>query len=400
MADVFSELIARQPGGHALLQEFYRDPAIFDRDISRIHLGHWLCVGHASRIPNRGDYFVFEVAGESFIIVRAEADEIRALANVCRHRGSHVCYEKEGSSRVFVCPYHGWSYNLDGSLRSARYSEKGFDKSKFGLKRLHVRVIEGLIFVCCAEKPPGLADAEQTLQVALGHYGWARAKVAHRATYSVDANWKLATENYMECYHCAPAHPEFSRCHASAKPDVETDELRAEVERRGRAMGVNIPQVDHWPWSAEARGEGVSCYRDATIPGNVTGSEDGQPVAPLMGDFTDYDGGFTYIEVGPASYFLAYPDHGLMYLFIPRAPETTDMEVVWLVDEDAQEDRDYDFRRLTWMWDVTTVADKKIIEHNQQGVNSRFYTPGPYTGMEIQAQRFAEWYLREIGRDA
>lgn len=400
MVDRLSELITRQPRGRSLLQEFYRDPEIFERDISRIHLGHWLCVGHASRIPDPGDFFLFEIADESLIIVRTAADEIRAFANVCRHRGSHVCYEKEGNRRVFVCPYHAWSYNLDGSLRSARHSGDELDKSQHGLKRMHLRVIEGLIFVCCAEEPPDLSDAERTLRAALGHHGWARARVAHRATYGVDANWKLATENYMECYHCGPAHPEFSQCHASAKPDAETSELRGEVERRARAMGVNIPQVDRWPRSTETQGEGVSCYRDATFPGSVTGSEDGQPVARLMGDFTDYDGGFTYIEMGPASFFLAYPDHGLMYLFLPRAPERTDMEIVWLVNEDAREDRDYDLRRLTWMWDVTTIKDKEIIEHNQRGVNSRFYTPGPYTPMETDAQRFTEWYLREIGGDA
>ena len=396
MAD-FHELIARQAKGFALEREFYRDPAIFERDVSRVHLRHWLCVGHASRIPNRGDYFVFDVADESFIIVRGGDGATRALANVCRHRGSQVCYEKEGSGRVFVCPYHGWSYNLDGSLRSARLSGDALDKSCYGLKRLHLRAIEGLLFVCCADQAPDLSEAEQVLGAALGHYGWAKAKVAQRATYSVDANWKLATENYMECYHCAPAHPEFSRFHATAKPVEETQALRDEADRHARAMGVSIPQVDHWPWSAESNGEGISCFHDAMVPGSVTGSEDGQAVAPLMGDFSDYDGGFTYMEVGPASFVLAYPDHGVMYLFVPRAAERTDMEVVWLVREDAREGEDYNLARLIWMWDVTSIADKRIIDHNQKGVNSRFYKPGPYHPMEIQARSFVEWYLKEIG---
>ena len=143
--DGLDALIARQPGGCSLLQEFYRDPAIFERDIARIHLRHWLCVGHASRIPDPGDYFVFDFADESLIIVRSAGDEIRALANVCRHRGSHVCYDKEGHSRVFVCPYHAWSYNLDGSLRSARYTSPDLDKSQYALKRMHVRVVAGLL---------------------------------------------------------------------------------------------------------------------------------------------------------------------------------------------------------------------------------------------------------------
>jgi len=389
-------LIDRQVKGFSLQQEFYRDPAIFQRDISRIHLRHWLCVGHVSRIPKRGDYFVFDVANDSFVIVRDRDDEIHALANVCRHRGSRVCYEKEGSNRVFVCPYHGWSYNLDGSLRVGRLFGSDLDKSLYGLERLHVRIIEGLILVCCADEPPDLSEAEQVLGTAFGHYGWANAKVAHRACYSVDANWKLATENYLECYHCDPAHPEFARFHSTGTPFSERKSLREEADRRARAMGVFIPEIFNWPESAVSNGDGVSCYQDSMLEGYVTGSEDGQAVAPLMGDFTDYDGGFTYVEVGPASFFLAYPDHGVMYLFVPRGPQKTDMEIVWLVRDDAREGEDYELSRLTWMWDVTSIADKRIIDQNQKGVNSTFYRPGPYHPMEDQSVSFGEWYLNEI----
>lgn len=393
------ELIAQRVEGRTLQQEFYRDREIFERDISRIHLRHWLCVGHASRIPDRGDYFVHDLAGESFIIVRDGDGEIRAFANVCRHRGSQVCYEKEGSVRAFVCPYHGWSYALDGSLRSARHSQQDFDKSQYGLNRLHVRTIEGLILVCCADEPPDLTEVTQVLGASLRNYGWADAKVVHRACYSVDANWKLATENYLECYHCAPAHPEFSRFHMSAKPVEETRELRDEARDRARSMGIEIPEVDHWPVAGVAGGEGIACFHDATVPGAVTGSEDGQAVAPLMGKFSDYDGGFTYVELGPASFFLAYPDHGVLYLFVPVSEERTDMEISWLVRDDAREGEDYDLARLTWMWDVTSIADKRIIDHNQRGVNSRFYRPGPYLEMEYGPGAFADWYLNEIRDD-
>ena len=132
------ELIARHTEGSSLPQEFYRDPAIFARDIARIHLQHWLCVGHVSLIPERGDYFVFDIADESFIIVRDNNDEVRAHANVCRHRGSNICYEKAGNVKAFVCPYHAWTYDLDGSLRFARLPHKDFDKSRYGLKGFHV----------------------------------------------------------------------------------------------------------------------------------------------------------------------------------------------------------------------------------------------------------------------
>jgi phenylpropionate dioxygenase-like ring-hydroxylating dioxygenase large terminal subunit len=393
--DRIASLIERQPKGSPLLQEFYSDPEIFQRDIERIHLRRWLCVGHESRIPNQGDWFRFDVAEESIILVRGRDDEVRALVNVCRHRGSRVCYEESGNSRMLVCPYHAWTYDLDGRLRATRHMGADFDASPHALAQIQLRILEGLIFVCFADDPPGLEDAERMLRASLGRYGWSKARVAHRQTYSVDANWKLATENYQECYHCTPAHPEFSRWHATEKPDSEVVELRAAAAERARAMGIEIPTVEKWPYAAPGQEMADSSY-DATYPGSVTGSEDGQPVAPLMGEFSSYDGGFCYADVGPASFFLAYPDHGLLYLFIPRAAQKTEMEIVWLVDENAREDVDYERAKLTWLWDVTSVADKLIIDQNQQGVNSRYYRPGPYGPMEAQTRSFTEWYLQQI----
>jgi len=128
----------------------------------------------------------------------------------------------------------------------------------------------------------------------------------------------------------------------------------------------------------------------------VSGSEDGRPLAPLMGQFSDYDGGVTFFDVGLTSNFLAYPDHGLIYRFIPNTVQSTDMEVIWLVHEGARAGVDYDLERLTWLWKVTSLADKRIIELNQQGVNSRFYEPGPYTPMEQHTRRFVEWILAEL----
>jgi phenylpropionate dioxygenase-like ring-hydroxylating dioxygenase large terminal subunit len=398
--DPIRELLERQPKGTTLLQDFYSDPEIFERDIERVHLRHWICVGHESRIRERGDWFRFDIAGESIIVVRGRDDRIRALLNVCRHRGSRVCYEDEGSARMLVCPYHAWTYDLDGRLRSARQMGPSFDTSQHALLSIHVRVLQGLVFVCFADDPPGLDHVESTLAAGLGPYGWSRARVAHRASYSVDANWKLTTENYQECYHCAPAHPEFSRFHATEKPDEEVVELRADADRRAREIGIEIPTVLDWPVARAPGEEMVDCFHDALYPGFESGSEDGARVAPLMGDFTNYDGGYSYLDVGPSSFFLAYPDHGVMYLFIPRGPQQTDMEISWLVADSAVEGEDYELERLIWLWDITTTADKLIIEQNQQGVNSRYYRPGPYGPMEPSARALVEWYLQQIASDA
>jgi Rieske 2Fe-2S family protein len=129
------------------------------------------------------------------------------------------------------------------------------------------------------------------------------------------------------------------------------------------------------------------------LRGHLTGSRDGKPVAPLLGSITGYDGGTTDLHLGPVTFGLAYCDHVVLYRFTPRGLRSTDCEITWLVNGTAREGVDYDRANLTWLWDVTTIADKTIIERNQAGVDSRFYVPGPLSPMEDFTRRFLEWYV-------
>src|SRR5579872_4876722 len=138
-------LLEEQPAGRSLAQTFYSDPEIFRRDLDRMVLRHWLCAGHVSSVPNVGDFFLVEIANESAIVLRGEDGELRALVNVCRHRGSRVSRDPTGNTRVLICPYHAWTYGIDGKLRAARHMAEPFDKSQHGLKQIPLRVIEGLI---------------------------------------------------------------------------------------------------------------------------------------------------------------------------------------------------------------------------------------------------------------
>jgi phenylpropionate dioxygenase-like ring-hydroxylating dioxygenase large terminal subunit len=389
-------LMAGQRSGCSLPQEFYGgDPDVFHRDVERVLMRHWLCAGHESQAPKPGDYFLFEVAAESVIIVRGEDGVLRGFANVCRHRGSRVCSERSGNAKFLVCPYHAWTYGLDGRLQAARHMPADFDAASHGLKPVHLRVIEGLVLVSLADTPLGLSHVEETLRSLYGPYGWAASRVAHRETYAIAANWKLAVENYLECYHCAPAHPEYSKLHALEQPAPRIAKLNARMAERAAALGIDIPLHEHWAPSASGE-EAVRGFRYALYDGVATGSPDGGPVAPLMGRFTDYDGGVTSVHLGPASFLVAYPDHGVVYRFVARTAQTCELEVIWLVRGDAAEGVHYDRDKLTWLWRVTSEADKRIVEQNQLGVNSRFYEPGPYTPMEENTRRYISWYLGEI----
>jgi len=366
--------------------------------MARLMQRHWQCVGHASQAGAPGEFFTVDACGESLLIVCGHDRQVRAFYNVCRHRGSRVCTERAGVARggVFVCPYHAWSYGLDGRLRGARHMPEGFERAAYGLKAVHTRVIEGLIFVSFAATPLGLEHVEAALAGSARLYGWGEAKVAHRETYPVSANWKLAVENYMECYHCGPAHEEYSRFHLYARPAALNREADERVRQRARALGIAIEELDYWGLNARAGQEAADSLRSALAEGAVSGSEDGRPLAPLMGQFTEYDGGVTFFDVGLTSNFLAYPDYGVIYRFSPRGVQGTDMEVIWLVRADARAGVDYDPEQLTWLWRVTSIADKRIIELNQHGINSRSYEPGPYSQMEQHTQRFVEWVVAEL----
>ncbi len=387
----------RQPG-HALPREFYTDPAIFERDLHSMLLKHWFCVGHASSIARTGDYLVVDLAAESVIIVRTATGEVRALLNVCRHRGSRVCAGPTGRAPAarFTCPYHAWTYDLDGQLMVARHMPEGFRRADMGLRRLPIQVAEGLIFVSFAEQPLDFAPAADALARSAGVYGWARAKVAHRELYAINANWKLAVENYMECYHCQPAHPEYAKRHVYARPAEMNVELERAARARAESLGIAVADVDGYGCAAGAGRESISIFRSALHEGQLSATDDGQLLGRLMGSFSASDGSSTYFDIGPLSDFLAYPDHGVIYRFIPRAVDRTEMEVLWLVDEGAVEGKDYDVARLTWLWKTTSVEDKRIVEMNQAGVNSRFFIPGPYSTQEPYAERFVTWYLQEM----
>ena len=393
---VLTELIDSQPVRTALKQAFYTDESIYQRDVETIFLKSWLYAGHLSEIPEVGDWFLFEMAGESVIIVRNANEQVSALLNVCRHRGSRICLEDRGCSRKLVCRYHGWSYNLDGRLHSAAHMPDDFDKSDIKLKRIHTEILEGMIYINFAEQPASFEPVRKDLSVCLQPYRLDKAKVAHRQTYAIKANWKLSLENYTECYHCAPSHPEYTRGHSLAKPGARATAEMEMIMARAGACGLSEKMVNCVYLDEPGFGNGYTFERYPMWRGHITGSEDGQAVAPLLGEVKDYDGGTTDFQVGPVTFALAYCDYIVIYRFTPVSLNESECDISWLVNGDAVEGQDYDKSRLTWLWDITTKADKRIIEHNAEGVSSRFYEPGPYSEMEEFTWKFMSWYLQTI----
>lgn len=392
------ELIADQKPGYALEQRFYTDPAIYALELERIIYRNWVLAGHASELPNPGDFKVLKVAGESAIIVRGSDGAVKAFANVCRHRGSLVCLEAGGHADKFSCPYHGWMYDIDGKLFAARDMPDDFDKSSHGLKPVSVDVVHGLVFVSFTDKPPSLEGCKRDLAEPMAMFDFENLKVAARKTYDIPANWKLSIENYQECYHCATAHPEYARMHTLMLGNDRKARVQGHMKERMEACGLKEMSIYHVDIHARPGEMGYGYSRTALFDKYKTGSRDGSPVAPLLGEFKDYDHGASDFNFGAFSFLLAYSDHVVAYVFTPVDHNNSRCEIFWMVRGDAEAGKDYDVDELTWLWDITTISDKEIIVNNSKGVHSKFYEPGPFSEMERDERVYIDWILQELQR--
>lgn len=387
--------------GYSLPQFCYVSEEQFQKDLKVLLEDQWHLVDHVSSIPNPGDYLLFDIANESVIVVRNQEDQIRAHHNVCRHRGSVICDKARGRVRLLTCPYHAWAYDLDGNLRNNRDMPEDFDRKKNGLIPCHVRIFHGLIFVCVSKcQPPNFEAYTNRFEAFLKPFDLENAKIACRKSFPTSANWKLCFENFIECYHCLPSHKTYSRVHDVSRQNQlgeEGEKLASQQlawEEKAKELGTYVPPFQDDADSAFFQ----TGLRWEIGHGHVSGSNDGQPVAPLMGDFreTGYDGGHTYCLFGPLFTIGTYPDHVLLYRFVPRSARETDTEVIWLVRSDAEEGADYDLDRLIHLWTTTFSEDKKICEDNQKGVLSGAYQPGRYSLLETRTSQFADWYVKNF----
>ena len=396
MEEGFKELISKYQGSQSLPRQFYTSETVYKMDIQHYWNHSWIWVGHINQIPNVGDFLLFDYGYESVIIARDKNGSVNAFLNVCRHRGSRVCIEKSGNTRLFVCPYHAWTYELNGSLRAAREMEDNFNTAEYSLKKVNLRIFHGLIFICVADNPPNIDEGLLQLEPLVEPFEFENLKIVHSANYPVAANWKLALENYMECYHCAPSHLEYSRSHSLKDPSSANIELKNCMLKKSMDVGLSGEEL-HINL-LESNNVEMDFYfsRYPLFQGYKTGSKSGEKLAPLLGRLKDFDGGTSDIQIGILNNFLSYSDHVIGYRFIPRSLQITDIEVIWMVREDAEEGKDYNLEDLTWLWHCTSQDDERIIALNQKGVNSNHYVPGPLSNMEWGIKAFHAGYLKQL----
>ncbi len=406
-ADMMNRLAANTRVGYSFDQEFYASDAVFKADMDRVISQKWHLAGHVSRVPNKGDYFLFRIGVEQIIIIRENADHVRAFFNVCRHRGSTICQADSGNAPRLVCPYHAWTFGLDGRLIAARLMPGDFDKADNSLFACHIRVFHGLIFINMSEEEPADFDATfGDMGAILDYHGIADARIAHAGSYPTTANWKLVIENFFECYHCVPSHPEFCSMHAvdsivavGAGPSSGPAEAVASFapklkawEESAAALGRPVGMIDEPPESSHLR---LLMHR-MNKPGFAAETQDGAAPAPLMGKRMQPDGGRMHLSFSPFSQIVADDHFAILFLFTPRAALQTDVEMIWLVDGRATE-AEVDVEKMIWGYHATTTQDKLITENNQSGIMSSRYRPGRYSDQEGSVINFQKWYLGQFG---
>ncbi|MDG1126049.1 MAG: aromatic ring-hydroxylating dioxygenase subunit alpha [Hellea sp.] len=381
--------------GYSLNQRYYKDEGIYNLEINNIFHKHWLFAGHISQVPDKGDYFLFEFSNESIIIVRNKNNKLKAHINVCRHRGSKICLDKKGNKNLLTCPYHAWSYDLDGVLISAREMPGDFKFEHNSLIPVHLELIGGFIFISLSKNPLSLDNLKRDLNKTLELFGLDCLKLVKHKSYSIPANWKLAVENYNECYHCIPSHKEFSRIHLMGTND-EVFKLKKSEYQQLNENNPKYAQFNCYYDNAEPGQEGYQYDRNPLNPGIFSGTVTGEAAAPLLGKLTEYDHGASELMIGPLMFFLIYDDHIVGYRFTPISVDNCVCDIFWMVRDDAIENIDFNINNLIWLWDTTTVADKTIIINNQKGVNSKFYSPGRLSLMENFQKEFLDWYIKTI----
>ncbi|CAM3530798.1 aromatic ring-hydroxylating dioxygenase subunit alpha [Halomonas sp. FME1] len=405
MREATVDMLQSRASAFSLPQPFYNDARLFALDMQEVFEKEWLFAGMTCEIPAKGNFMTLEIGDNPIVIVRGGEGQIHAFHNVCRHRGSRLCTKDKGKVAKLVCPYHQWTYELDGRLLFAG-SDMGtdFDLNQFGLKPVSVCTAGGFVFINLSDNPPAIDDFLVTLEHYLEPYQMDNVKVAAESSIIEQANWKLVIENNRECYHCNGAHPELLNSlieFDDTEDPRATDKYKDLVTRK--QADWNGEQI---PWQLKRFGKRNRVTRTPLLDGVVSMTMDGKPgCQKLMGRLTSPDMGSLRILHLPNSWNHFMGDHAVVFRVLPLGPQQTMVTTKWLVHKDAVEGVDYDPENMRHVWDATNDQDRQLVEENQRGINSKAYQPGPYSQTyEFGVIDFIDWYaecmLTNLGSDS
>jgi Rieske 2Fe-2S family protein len=381
------DLLAGSSAGYTLPQPFYSDPELFDFDMAAVFGRSWVMIGFEAEFPEAGSYMAVSIGRNPVLVVRGRDGEIRGFHNTCRHRGAQICADGTGRAAKLICPYHKWTYELDGRLIGAARMPADFRIEDHSLVPIQVERVAGCVYVALTKAAPDFAPFRAALASRLGPYRLADAKVAYHSTLMEKANWKLVMENARECYHCATSHPELKLSYPITYGDaVGKDKFEYNRRLAERVEGLGLS-------TAAAAGSWWHVERYPLNPGMESISADGRPVVRRrLLELEEKEIGGLWWAMQPHSFCHALSDYAFMFSAIPVGPQETRVESKWVVHKDAVEGVDYTIESLTETWTKTNLQDRALAENNQRGVNGLGYVPGPYSLDEDFVILFGDWY--------
>jgi Rieske 2Fe-2S family protein len=356
---------------HTLPGRYYTSAEIFAAEQERIFAGGWVCAGRSEQAAEPGMYFLAELAGENLIVVRDGAGGLHAHFNVCRHRGTRMCEADQGRfGETIMCPYHAWTYTLDGRLVGARHMQDapGFRKEDWPLRSAAVAEWDGFVFVNLAPEPEPFAQVFAPLADRFAEWGVGALRRGAQVVYDVAANWKLIVQNYSECYHCPLIHPAL---------------------------------VELSPWQSGrndlTEGPFLGGYMDLNHDSEsmTVGGGTARPFLPDLGE--ENRRRVYYYSIFPNLLLSLHPDYVMAHTLWPLAVDRTRVICEWHFDAAALASAGFDPSDAVGFWNTTNLQDWHVCELSQQGVSSRAYSPGPYAQAEGLLWQFDQEYLRVLG---
>jgi Rieske 2Fe-2S family protein len=358
-------------GAHTLPAAWYVDPKVYEDERGRVFGQSWQCVGRAEQLASPGDYFVADIAGESLIVTRDADARPHAFYNVCRHRGTRICEAASGHFQgSIMCPYHAWTYGLDGALKAARNmgDVPGFDRANYPLKEAGIALWEGFVFVNLATDPDPFESVFAPIVGRFVKWNIGGLRTARTISYEIKCNWKLIFQNYSECYHCPLVHPQLDKLSPSDS---------------GRNDLIEGPALGGY---SEMRVHGTSL--------TTTGHSNRAPLGAVAGEELDR---VYYYTIFPSMLLSLHPDYVMVHYVKPLAIDRTAVECAFLFDPNTMQTPHFDPCDAVQFWDTTNQQDWHVSELTQRGLRSRAYTPGPYSNAEGLLHAFDRHYLEVMG---
>jgi glycine betaine catabolism A len=384
-------LINQRKPRHALSSELYSDADVYEQDLEQIWHREWIFAGHSFEIPKAGEYLTLQIGKYPVLVVRDAKGDVRAFHNACRHRGSRICSQAQGKVAKLVCPYHRWTYDLDGKLLFASNMGENFKTDDHGLEPVHCEVVNSYIYVCVAPEAPDFEAFRAAVTPFIEPHNLDNCKVAFESNLVEKGNWKLVFENNRECYHCDGAHPELlnSFMENLAVAGVGGAESAELVAYWDRCEAAGLPSRLVMDPNGYHRMTRIPLFKDA-----ISYTMNGKPAISGRLDNTDEEniGALLYFRY-PSTWNHFLGDHALSFRILPLGPGETLVTTKWLVPATAEEGKDYDLDNLTKVWLATNDQDRQLVEETFRGVSSPSYIPGPFSDLaENGVCQFVDWY--------